>query len=226
MLPGPHLGDIGTGLSAAVGVLALLVQRLRTGQGAAVTASMQGTVATVFARLAFASQLRDGSAPLRSGFAEPGSHCAPEGTYRCAGDGMNDYCYISAASDTQWRALADAIGRPDLAHDERYRTPANRWTHRAALREEIESWTSTFDKRDVARRLTAQGITAAPVLDTAEVMNDPYLQQRHVFVPIEHPDRGHTPHVFWPVRMSDSSVPLTPAPVPGADTEAVLTAVR
>ncbi|GAA0935923.1 CoA transferase [Pseudonocardia zijingensis] len=225
MLPGPHLGDIGTGLAAALGVLAMLCARLSTGTGGRIAASMQGTVATIFSRLAFAENVRTGAAPTRNGFGDLGAQLAPADVFPCAGGGPNDHCYVSAADEPQWRALVAAMGRPDLAVDDRFASPAARWAHRAELATEIARWTVGFDKHTLMRRLTEAGVTAAAVLDTAELIDDPVLRRRGVFAPVPHPDRGVVFHVHWPIRMPDSFVPMRPAPRLGEHSTEVLAAV-
>lgn len=222
MLPGPHLGDIGSGLTAALGVLAQLCARLRTGRGGRISTSMQATVATVFCRLAFAEHLRAGVTPTRNGFGDLGAQVAPSDVFPCAGGGPNDYCYVHTPSDREWQALAAATGRPGLADDVRFRTAADRWERRAELRTEIAQWTRGLPKREVMRLLTAVGVTTAAVLDTAELMDDPVLRQRGTFRPVPHPDRGEVHHVHWPVRMAKSFVPLEPAPPLGEHTAAIL----
>lgn len=222
MLPGPHLGDIGTGLVTALGVLAMIYGRNRSGQGGEIRCSMQSTVATIFSRLAFAAGLEQGTAPLRNGFGAVGSTAAPVGAYRCIGGGMNDYCYIGVHDEGQWQALTTAMGRPQLLDDPRFATPADRWAHRADIDAEVERWTMGMDKRTVAHTLARAGVPAAPVLDTAELMNDPVLQRRGVFAAIPHPVRGEVRHVHWPIVMSGSFVAMTPAPSLGAHTEEVL----
>lgn len=222
MLPGPHLADIGTGLTAALGVLAMLCGRLHTGQGGEVVASMQGTVAAIFSRRSLGLQLDHAEDLSRNGYGEIGEQVAPSAAYRCAGGGMNDYCYIRCEDQEQWNALLTAIGRDGLRDDERFVLPSARWLHRADVDEVIGSWTARFGKRDVMARLQAAGVRAAAVLDTAELMNDPFLQGREVFTAIPHPERGLVHHVFWPVRMTRSRVGLAPAPQRGRDNREVL----
>lgn len=221
MLPGPHLADIGTGLTCALGVLALLCGRLETGQGGEVIASMQGTVAVMFSRLALGRQLDHDESLTRNGFGEIGDQVAPSAAYPCLGGGMNDYCYVRCETPEQWQALLGVIGRDDIAGDERFASAQARWEHRSALDEVIGSWTAQLSKYEAMDRLTAAGVHAAAVMDTAELMNDPYLQSRDVFVEVPHPVRGRVHHVFWPVRMADSRVDLALAPARGTHNQQV-----
>lgn len=222
MLPGPHMADVGTGLTCALGVLALLCGRLETGRGGEVTASMQGTVAAIFSRLALGRQLDHAENLTRNGFGEIGDQVAPSAAYRCLGDGINDYCYLRCETPAQWQALLEVIGRGDLGSDERFATARARWQHRRELNEIIGSWTRRLGKQEAMGQLTAAGIEAAAVLDTAELMNDAHLQGAGVFVEIPHPVRGRVHHVFWPVRMAASRVDLSPAPARGAHNREVL----
>lgn len=222
MLPGPHLADIGTGLTCALGVLAMLCGRLGTGQGGEVVTSMQGTVAAIFSRLSLGRQLDHSEDLSRNGYGEIGEQVAPSAAYRCAGSGMNDYCYIRCESQQEWDALLTVIGRDELHSDERFAAPSARWLHRAEVDEVVGSWTARFGKREVMARMQAAGVSAAAILDTAELMNDPYLQSRDVFTEIPHPDRGLVHHVFWPVRMASSRVGLALAPQRGRHNREVL----
>jgi formyl-CoA transferase len=222
MLPGPHMADIGAGLSCALGVLALLCERLETGRGGEVIASMQGTVASLFARVPLGRQLDHADGLSRNGFGEIGDSVAPSAAYQCLGGGMNDYCYIRCETDDGWQALLEVMGRGDLAGDERFATERARWQNRGALDEVISSWTGQLGKHEVMARLRAAGVRAAAILDTAELMNDPYLQSQGVFAEIPHPVRGTVHHVYWPVRMASSRVELTPAPVKGQHNAEIL----
>jgi formyl-CoA transferase len=223
MLPGPHLADIGTGLVSALGVLSMLYARLNSGRGGEVVCSMQGTVATVFSRLAFAAQLASGDTPLRNGFGDLGAQQAPAGAYRCAGGDMNDYCYIAVKDEPRWHALTEVMGRSDLTRDRRFATVSDRWTNRAALDAEIQRWTEQRPKRAVAHLLADAGVEAAPILDTAELINDPVLQRRGVFTAVPHPVHGEVFHIHWPIRMDHSFVAMEPAPRLGEHNAELLT---
>jgi formyl-CoA transferase len=150
---------------------------------------------------------------------------APSAAYRCAGGGMNDYCYIRCETEGQWLALLAVIGHGDLAADGRFADSAARWRHRAAVDAVIESWTIGLGKHAVMSRLQAAGVTAAAILDTAELANDPFLRGRDVFVDIPHPVRETVSHVFWPVRLQRSRVALAPAPPRGRHNREVLAAL-
>ncbi len=85
----------------------------------------------------------------------------------------------------------------------------------------IADWTIHHDKMEVMQRLGEQGIPAGAIMDTMELSNDPDLNRREIFVTVKHPVRGDFKMPGWPVKMSGSKVPITAAPLLGADSDAV-----
>jgi formyl-CoA transferase len=85
----------------------------------------------------------------------------------------------------------------------------------------IAEWTKHHDKMEVMQRLGEQGIPAGAVMDTMELSNDPDLNRREIFVTVKHPVRGDFKMPGWPVKMSGSKVPITAAPLLGADSDVV-----
>ena len=128
--PGPTIGDTGTGLHCAIGILAALHQRERTGCGQHIKVAMQDAVIN-FSRIAFARQAASGKAAVRSGNRSALGTTAPSGLYKCKGGGLNDYCFIytSRAGNRHWDRLLKAIGRDDLIGDERFNSPEKRWAN-------------------------------------------------------------------------------------------------
>jgi formyl-CoA transferase len=113
------------------------------------------------------------------------------------------------------------MGREDLIGDPRFDSPQERFKNRHAVDEMIAEWTKQHDKFEVMQRLGEQGIPAGAVTDTMELSNDPDLNRREIFVTVKHPVRGDFKMPGWPVKMSGSKVPVTAAPLLGADTDAV-----
>jgi len=81
----------------------------------------------------------------------------------------------------------------------------------------IGEWTKQHSKRDAMEKLIAVGVPAGAVFDTDELINDPFLRDRGAFGTVDHPIRGKVTTPGWPVKMSDSNVPLTAAPLLGQD---------
>jgi formyl-CoA transferase len=219
---GPTIGDTGTGLHLAVGILGALLQRERTGSGQRVEVAMQEAVIN-YCRVSYAWQMRDKRAAPRVGnaFALP---AAPAGTYECAGGGPNDYCsvYASRAGDEQWHRLLAVIERPDLIDDPRFATAEERAKYPDEINAIVEDWTRKLPKLEVMERLGEAGVPAGAVFDTMELSEDAYLREKGMFVTIEHPERGPVEVPGWPVQMSDSRVPVQPAPLLGQHSEEIL----
>ncbi|MBW2384118.1 MAG: CoA transferase [Deltaproteobacteria bacterium] len=219
ILPGPTIGDSGTGVQAGMAILAAYVQRLRTGRGQRIELSMQEAV-TYFmrTRIAFAGDWGEQAVP-RLGNMMGG---APTGLYRCAGSGPNDYAYLITVTHRHWDALCLAIDRPELVVDPRFDTGENRATHGEALCEEIATWTRKHDKYDVMRRLGEAGVPCSAIIDTRDLYRDPHLLERGFVKTVEHPERGEARLLGFPTRMSESHVEIERAPYLGEHTDEVL----
>jgi formyl-CoA transferase len=83
--------------------------------------------------------------------------------------------------------------------------------------EVLKPWIAQRDKREVMDTLGKAGIPAGAVFDTDELINDAFLRDRGAFGTIDHPIRGKVTIPGWPVKMSDSRVPLASAPLLGQD---------
>lgn len=212
MLPGPFLADMGSGLAAAMGILAVLYQRTGGAGGAVVTTSMQGTVATIYARFALGLRALGGVPVRRNGFADLE---APEGVadaYKCGGGGMNDYVYVDLTSTASRDLLAAVIGDGAVPTTIRGHAAAIDTAEARTLREGIEMWASELSKYQASERLRAAGITAAPIVDTLEALDDPSASERGTVVLVDHPVRGAVPHLGFPVLFSGFPVKLSAAP--------------
>jgi formyl-CoA transferase len=220
--PGLTIGDTGTGLHAAIGVLAALYQRQFTGQGQKIQCAMQECVIN-YGRISYAAQYLWGHAAPRMGNQSIMGTNSPSEIYPCKGGGPNDYCYIytSRANPQHWERLLKIIGREDLIGDPRFDSPQERFKNRHVVDEMLAEWTKDHDKLEVMKRLGDNGIPAGAVMDTMELSEDPELNRREIFVTVEHPVRGDFKMPGWPVKMSGSKVPITAAPLLGADTDAV-----
>ncbi len=214
--PGPTIGDTGTGLHGAIGILAALHQRERTGGGQHIKVAMQDAVIN-FSRIAFARQAASGQAAVRSGNRSALGTTAPSGLYPCKGGGLNDYCFIytSRAGNRHWERLLKAIGREDLLADARFHSPQQRWAHHDEVDRILSEFTQSRTKQEVMQILGDAGVPAGAVYDTMELTQDPALQQREMIVTVDHPQRGKFTLPGWPVKMSDSYVRVERSPLLG-----------
>src|SRR6204780_4074075 len=138
----PAIGDSGTGMQMAIGILAALQQRHTTGKGQHVEVSMQDAVVNLI-RVSLRDHQRTGRPMPRSG--NQLGRTIPGTTYPCAPGGSNDYVYIFAQPQ-MWKAFLGVMGRPELADDPRYATPEARWENRDALNGLIAEWTREHTK--------------------------------------------------------------------------------
>jgi formyl-CoA transferase len=220
--PGVNIGDTGAGLHAAIGILAALHQRDVCGRGQRVEVAMQESVIN-FGRIAYASQALSNQPAERLGNKSQLGSNAPSEVYQCKGGGPNDYCFIytTRAGNHHWHRLLSVIGREDLVDDPRFATNADRVRHEPELDAIILEWTRGRTKHEVMQTLGQAGVPAGAVFDTNELLHDPFLRERGMFATVDHPVRGEFTMPAWPVKMSESHVPLKSAPLLGQDTETV-----
>ena len=214
--PGPTIGDTGAGLHLAIGILAALYQRERTGVGQRIEVAMQETVIN-YCRISFARQLLTGRAAERWGNQSQLGMTAPSGIYPCRPGGPNDYVFIytTRAGNHQWERLLDVIGHPDLKDDPRFGDPVRRASHAAAIDEVISAWTRRHTKREAMERLGQAGVPAGATFDTLELTADEHLNRREAIVSVDHPTRGPIKMPGWPVKMECSHVRIEAAPLLG-----------
>jgi len=209
--PGPTIGDTGTGMHAAVGVLAAYIQRERTGKGQKVEVSMQEAVLN-FVRVPMMGTYVTHKPVPRVGNRTGG---APADIFKCAPGGDNDYCFILCSSPEMVASLWQAIDRSELADDERFQRGRSRIENVEALTAIINEWTGRHTKFEVMRILGEAGVPCGAVLDSVELLNDPHLKQRGMIVTVKHPVRGDFTMPGCPVRLEDSPVEVTAAPLLG-----------
>lgn len=152
--------DVVAGLNAAVGILAALRERDRSGRGQMVEVTLLGTVLAALANQS-TGLLNAGVVPRPLGTRHPSIE--PFATYACA-DGPLMIC---AGNDRQFAALTEVIGRPDLQADPRFATNASRVEHHAALRPLLEEALADAGRETWAVRLAAANVPAGPVNDLA-----------------------------------------------------------
>ncbi len=215
--PGVTLGDTGTGLHAVIGVLAALFQRTVTGRGQKVEVAMQDAMVN-YCRIAYSRQLLTNKACERNGNSVVLGN-APCEVFKCAPGGHNDYVFIytSRATNAHWERLCEVIGREDLKADPRFATPPQRGDHADEINKQIEAWTSQYSKHEAMQKLGAAGVPCGAVMDTKELSDDPSMREREIFVEVDHAVRGKVVIPGWPVKMSNSYVPVKASPVLGAN---------
>jgi len=177
------------GMHAAFALLVALAEREATGRGHLVECTMvEGALN------AAAEQILEWSAygarMERMGNRSP--EAAPQGLYACSGSapGEERWLALAVASDAQWRALVDALGRPAWALDAALATQAGRRRAHDAIDAALRTWFAAHEREDAVERLAVAGVPAAPVFDPREASRHPQLAARHFFEEVAHPVVG------------------------------------
>ena len=192
---GAPITDITAGILGAMGVAAAYAERLETGRGQRVDTSLfeAGIVQTYWASaIAFAT----GQPPRPMGSAHPLN--APYQTFRTQDGWLN----VGAANQVNWLRLVKVIGAPELAEDSRFLENADRMTNLPALVAALAPHLASRTTADWLARLEAAGVPAGPVLDIAEMHEDPQTLARDMVVEVEHSRLGPVETLGLPVKFS------------------------
>lgn len=212
------VGDNSSGVSAATGVLAAYVQKLRTGEGQMVEVSMQeALMGMVRSALLTRDNFPGRVIPRRGNRMTP-----PTDTYPCKPGGPSDYVMITVPQDRMTELLFELIGRPDMKADPRFKTMASRVPLGDEIWEEVAKWTRQYTKWEVMEKLGKAGVPVSAVYDADDLERDPHLAARGSIVTVEHPERGKTTVPGHPVRLHGSPVEITAPPMAGEHTREVL----
>lgn len=202
---GVALTDVMTGLYAAIGVLAALARRERTGEGQHIDLALLDVQIAGLANQA-SNYLIGASVPRRLGNAHP--NIVPYQEFPTS-DG---YMIIAVGNDSQFRHCCAVLGRPEWASDERFLTNPQRVTHRTDLVAMMEASTRQRTTREWVEAMEAAGVPCGPINNLAEVFADPHVQQRNVRVEMCHSLGGNVTTVANPIRFSESPVQYRNAP--------------
>ncbi len=221
MMPGPTTGDSGTGVQAAMAILAAYVQKLRTGAGQEIEVSMQEAMTYYVRTRAFIGSAWGTRATPRTGNA---GGLPPVDIYPCKPFGPNDYIYLMPVNQGHWDALCAAMDRGDLLIDPRFDSTKGRIENGAALYQEISDWTSQRSKYEAMETIAATGVPCSACLDTGELHHDKHLTARGFVHEMELPVHGKVPMLGFAPRLSESRVEMKPPPRLGEHTDEVLAA--
>jgi formyl-CoA transferase len=237
MVTGAQIGDSGTGVHLALGIVAALYQRHRTGRGQKVLAPMQDAVLNL-CRVKLRDQQRlerthtlheypqypdgkFGDAVPRAGNASGGGQ--PGAILKCKGWETDPNAYIYFITQAVvWPAVCKVIGEPGWIDDEAYATPQARLLHLKPIFARIERWTMTKTKYEAMEILNRHDIPCGPILSMKELAHEPTLRASGTIVEVDHPMRGKYLSVGNPIKLSDSLTEVTRSPLLGEHTEQVL----
>ena len=128
----------------------------------------------------------------------------------------------AGSSEAVWRRFCHTTGQPDLLDNPKFATTAARRDNRDATAARIQTWTSRRSKAEVVRTLSEAGVPAAPVNNVAEMVADPQVQAREMFIEHDHPIYGTVKLTGTPLKLSETPGRINHlAPMPGEHNEAI-----
>ncbi|HEY1630145.1 MAG TPA: CoA transferase [Rhizomicrobium sp.] len=209
---GTSTGDLTAGLFATIGIVTALYDREKTGRGQKVDVAMlDSQVATL--ENAISRYVATGEPPGRLGSRHPS--IAPFAAFAT----KDGHIAIAAGNDALFARLAEVLGRPEWARDERYKTNPSRMQHWEALHSEMEGALEARTKAEWLALLEAAGIPSGPLNNVAEVMADPQVNARNMIITVTDPDIGDIRMQGNPIKLSAHEDPPTRDPAPDLDAD-------
>jgi len=240
LVTGAQIGDSGTGLHLALGIVTALYQRTHTGKGQRVECAMQDSVLNL-CRVKLRDQQRLQNGPLKEysqhGKGTPFGAATPRAgndsgggqpgrILKCKGweTDPDAYTYFITQA-AAWLNICDVIGKPEWKEDPDYATPAVRLERLDQVFEAIELWTMTKGKFEVMEICNPLNIPVGPILSMKEISEEPSLRESGTVVEVNHPERGKYLTVGNPVKLSDSPSEVERSPLLGEHTDEILKAI-
>src|SRR5690606_35902557 len=199
MKVGVAIVDVLAGLYAALGILAALHERKRSGEGQIVDAALLDVCVASLVDVA-SNYLVGGKVAKRLGNAHP--NIVPYQSFRAADQEM----VIAVGNDRQFAKLAEVLGRPELAKDERFATNPNRLSHREELTEALQRVFERRPAREWIEQLQEAGIPCAPIQRIDQVFDHPQVRAREMVVEMPHPSAEKVRLVGSPIKLSRTPV--------------------
>jgi formyl-CoA transferase len=239
LVTGAQIGDSGTGLHLALGIVAALYQRKTTGRGQRVLCAMQDGVLNL-CRVKLRDQQRIARGPLteypqypggtfgdavpRAGNASGGGQ--PGWILKCKGweTDPNAYIYFITQAPV-WGEICKVIGKEEWITHADYATPNARLPRLKEIFATIEQWTMTKTKFEAMDILNKYDIPCGPILSMKEIAEEPSLRATGTVVEVDHPKRGKYLTVGNPIKLSDSPSDVTRSPLLGEHTDEILSDV-
>ena len=215
----PGVGDSGSGLHAAIGILAALHKRERTGTGQKVEVSMQDAVVNL---------MRMRLTPTLAGNIRPRiGHMGYRGIpmiFPCAPGGPDDYVMIHPRGDS-WDMMLAAMGKAELIGDSRFDDEEERNKNAEEATRIITGWTQQRTKEEAMDILAGAGVLAGATYTPEELLEQQHLIEREMIVSVDDPVRGDYRMIGMPIKLSDDDTVVTRAPRYSEHTEEVLTTI-
>ena len=237
LVTGAQIGDSGTGLHLALGIVTALYHRTHSGLGQKVDCAMQDGVLNL-CRVKLRDQQRLGHGPLKeySQFGEglPFGDAVPRAgndsgggqpgrILKCKGweTDPNAYIYFITQAPV-WEKICDVIGEPTWKTDPDYAKPPARLPRLNEIFGRIEQWTMTKTKFEAMDILNEYDIPCGPILSMKEIAEERSLRETGTVVEVDHPKRGKYLSVGNPIKLSNSPTEVKRSPLLGEHTDEVL----
>jgi formyl-CoA transferase len=237
LVTGAQIGDSGTGLHLALGIVTALYQRTHTGKGQRVLAAMQDGVLNL-CRVKLRDQQRLKHGPLKE-YSQYGEGIAfGEATPRAGNDSgggqpgwilkckgwetdPNAYIYFITQAPV-WDKICKVIGKEEWITHPDYAKPEARLPRLKAIFGAIEQWTTTKTKLEAMDILNQYDIPCGPILSMKEIAEEKSLRDTGTVVEVDHPKRGKYLSVGNPIKLSDSVTEVKRSPLLGEHTDEIL----
>ena len=237
---GAQIGDSGTGLHLAIGLLGALHQANRTGLGQYVeVAMMDGVMNLCRVKFRDHQRLTHGPLPEYSVPTYQAMHDVPRAgndsgggqlgnAIHCKPHGANDWIYV-VVQEAVWAALGKRIGPdvgiPDLATDAQFATIGERRKNQQLMWTLINKFAENHTKREIMAILNTLDVPCGPIMSTQDLATDEHVRGRDMYVELDHPQRGKWWNVGMPIKLSASPAKIERSPTLGEHTDEVLTEV-
>jgi formyl-CoA transferase len=240
LVTGAQIGDSGSGLHLALGIVTALYQRTMTGKGQKVSVAMQDGVLNL-CRVKLRDQQRLGQGALkeypqfgegrifgeavpRAGNASGGGQ--PGWILKCKGYETDPNAYIYFITQAPvWDKICGVIGKPEWINDPGFATAEARLDKLRLIFDTIEAWTKTKTKFEIMDVCNPLNIPCGPILSMKELAEEPSLRATGTVVEVDHPERGKYLTVGNPIKLSDSPTEVSRSPLLGEHTDEILAEV-
>lgn len=209
---GSALGDILGGLHGLIGILAAVNARSVTGKGQRVDISLMDCVIAATENTAL-KYLESGTIPPRMG--NRYAAVSPYDAFKCK-DGQ---IIIAAGNQKLYEKLCtEILHRPDMVTDPRFVDMTGRLANQDAIQEVVEDVLKDYTMEKATELILGKGIPAGPIMDVSQILEDPHVKEREMFVEMEHPTLGHMTVNGCAVKLMDTKASVRiPAPGLGRD---------
>jgi itaconate CoA-transferase len=214
---GISTADIACGMYAYSGILAALLRRGRTGEGATIEISLFEALAEWMGFPAYFT-MYGGKEPPRTG----ASHAAiaPYGPFRC-GDG--EVIFLGIQNEREWERFCEVVlGRPEMANDELFTSNSERVENRDVLHQEIEAILEKLSSEEAIERLDGAKIANARMRTVRDFLDHPQLEARNRWREVESPV-GPLRALVPPATLDGTEPVMSPIPEVGEHTGKILT---